>query len=239
MQYLRVSRQHILLAASSTTELPVVALDRGCVLAVVLALCVLASATGCYETTLELKLGQAVRDECPPRTDEQYYFESASLAPFDTANRPVVSQYLAQLDEPSFSCGREIVEGYRLTRVPSATGGTVVVSVAQTGSRWIVNAAEFAAGSKRYDLFRRWAPAISQQQVSDLREAVKLAQLWSVPGWKGDVTANDGVHWFVEARSSTSYRVVARHSPPSTDEVLMVGEVLLRVAGLTPPRPDN
>jgi hypothetical protein len=213
-------------------ELP---LDRSFILAVALAMCVLASATGCREATPEPKGGQAVRDLCPPRTDDQYYFESGSLARFDEVNRPVVSRYLRQLDAPSFSCGQQVAEGYRLTRVPTATGGTVVVSVAETGSGWSVSAAEFEAGPKRDELVRRWTPAVSPEQVSTLLESVRRARLWSVPGWKGDVTANDGVHWFVEVRNGASYRLVDRHSPASSDDVVRVGENLLRIAGFANP----
>ena len=164
---------------------------------------------GCSSDPLpEPSRAHHVRSECPPPTDNTFYF-----FPEETDGQRVEysSQFLAEIDAPSLSCGDTVDEGYRITRLapglPSA-----IIEVLRDRNGWTVRGVEFAHAvyRERGTITKQVRKELTDAEGSSLGTAFAEAGFWRTPPLPPNIKdiSYDGPWVTLEARRGSSHHVV-------------------------------
>jgi hypothetical protein len=187
-----------------------------------LAICATFGGGACVRTPPPREPGFQVRESCPPKNDEYFYFPSAAISDKgdkDKQHRAALSRYLQALDSPSLSCGAAPVEGYRLVRLMTARA--TVILAARAGDNWTLESSQLerrdnnlwivAAHSRR---------ELGSDESKTLLDFLDKNAIWTAPTWMDAAAAASGSNttptdgfWTIEARKDRSYRAITRVNP--------------------------
>jgi len=162
---------------------------------------------GCSSGSLpEPSRAHRVRAECPPHTDNTFYFHPDDV---DGQHVEYASYFLAEVNAPSLSCGNIMDEGYRIARLapgrPSA-----VIEVLHTQNGWSLRGVQFSGAVYRQPatVTKQVRKNLADTQVAKVRALFDETDFWHtepLPHFDG---AYDGPWITLEARRGSSYHVV-------------------------------
>jgi len=162
---------------------------------------------GCSSGSLpEPSRAHRVRAECPPHTDNTFYFHPDEI---DGQRVEYASYFLAQVNAPSLSCGSAADEGYRITRLaPGRPSAVIEILHAQDG--WTLHGVEFpsAVYGQRATITNEARKNLTDTQVANIRAQFDETHFWRtepMPHFEGPY---DGPWVTLEARHGSSYHVV-------------------------------
>jgi hypothetical protein len=185
-------------------------------------------------------LGTPVADSCPQAQELRYFpvgalypgWNAAGLPDADLLFRRLYSKYLAEMEEPSLSCGvLEETEAYRFLWLRSFDN-PIAVRVFRRGDNYRLDAVILHVAHPRElgNVPRRITKKLSLDQWRALTAKLEEVQLWQMATRSKAFTGTDGAQWIVEARRDGRYHVVDRWD--GTDGLKSVGMHFLDLAGL-------
>lgn len=182
-------------------------------------MCAALGGGACVATSPPPQPGFQVRETCPPRDDEHFYFPGAAISDNvdnDRQNRAALSRYLQALQSPSLSCGAEPVEGYRLMRVMPSRA--TVILAARSGGDWTLDSSQLERRDDNLWIVTTHSRReLRPDESKRLLDSLDRSAIWTAPSWMDSSTTPSGSHaapldglWIIEARKDTSYRAVTR-----------------------------
>lgn len=157
--------------------------------------------------------GEAVRQECPAVSSDDFFFPPGIVAPneeHDRNQRQAYSRSLRLADGASLSCGPLPVEAYRLQHW-SYFRRTVVISVSRHARGWVVEGTELSAdGYPPVQVVRRVQHPIGDVEVEALKNALARGHFWTAPRWV-ETSLGGGPPWAIEGRADSRYRILTRY----------------------------
>ena len=211
-------------------------LTRRCVCKL-LAIVGVSLSIGCSEPSYPLPY--EVRSRCDGLSGGDFYFPNGVFDSDDRDGAVLRQHYgnaLAQLGEPSLSCGDRASDAYRLFRLQGFNPDALAIRISgnrNTRSVIAVDAANSTSGDK--PVVKRMERELSQGEWDTLISAVNDLQLWFRPTRRpprpNDWLTLDGDTWLLEARSSDGYHVIALDPINEPPEFLAAARLFFVLAG--------
>jgi hypothetical protein len=173
----------------------------------------------------------AVRETCPVRTSDEYYFPAETFADESGRNDAFVrgwySEQLRAMGEPSLSCGSP-GRVYRFTWLRTFHH-PIAVRVTDFGRRGRLDAIELdgAGGYEPGKPLRRRSFVLGKKTMGALRES--MASAWDLAATEPS-NGRDGAEWIIELADHGRHHAIVRWSP-TRGPVRDLGLRLLEASG--------
>lgn len=198
----------------------------------------------------EVSLAKPARLECPPPSDESFFFPDSTFSTEEHNGRALrreYSEFLTAMSEPSLSCG-DFRETYRLLYFRAFEPEPRVIRIAGSGRQFTLTAIELAGGATGVPLHlkNRMTKSISEEHWRALLTALAEMPFWAMRTYRvrlphESILFFDGA-WadtlLLEGRRGSAYHVIVRgpseKGPPFRNAVAL----FYKLAGLDVPKID-
>jgi hypothetical protein len=177
-----------------------------------------AASVGCTTDLPEPSSAVRAAPSCGAPSADDYYFPRDIFFPArvedpQSISRP--SRVLADLHEPSLSCGDGAPEAYRVLWIHSfSVWNPAMVRISRAGSGWLAVAVRskwdrIGATPHLTEVEHREA-VLDAEQGNQIVRALKAAEFWVAPHSVPTPSMEDGGLWLLEGRRGSGYHVVCR-----------------------------